>query len=224
MRIEMARLSRDQHRRKKLADRDRRRASRRDSEMPGVLALPKDRIAAVVHRAVCEVAQGDGFGHCAHYAVAGSGLLTRITGRLYLPQAGDLSLFCDGDAGIKMDAALGGVRTGEFHSWVVGPVGPGRGKAGRRVIPGTMEVIDFSSRHYRGYVERTGLVAGTDLAPVWRLPAPPDYIWTPFRDLPMWMRVSADEAATTLLLDHLAEFTPLLDLTFRLWRESEAMS
>lgn len=218
--------SRDQKRREKLAEREKRRA-----RMNVAFTLPKDKIAAVVHQAVCTFAQCDGYGHCAHYAVAGSTLISMLTQKLYVPQAGTLQIICDGDQGLMMDAKQGGIRSGEFHSWIVGPVG--FGNPGKHKIPADMEVIDFSSRHYRNYVEKHRQISDRFLLPdgcltivdsetpraSWRLPDPPDYIWTPFRNLPNWMRVSAEQDATDELLASTTEFKPLMRLVAEIWKK-----
>jgi hypothetical protein len=51
-----------------------------------------------------------------------------------------------------------------------------------------------------------------------RLPDPPDYIWTQFRHLPDWLRVSADQEATEELLANLGDFEPLMRLVVQLWK------
>jgi hypothetical protein len=221
-------LSRDQKRRKKLAERERRQAQRQARPV-----LPKDRIARIVHQAVCAFAQDDGFGHCAHYAVAGSKLVSMLSGKLYIPQAGDLEICCDGEEGILMDATQGGIRSGEFHSWIVGPVKLG-GAEKRPMAPG-MEVIDFSSRHYRRYVEEQprisesmvlpgGIVNVLDTATpslTWRLPDPPEYIWAQRKNLPKWLRVSANKEATELLIASLDDLKPLMRLVVELWKSGK---
>jgi hypothetical protein len=224
-------LSRDEKRRKKLAERQRRQARRQ--VQPVLRALSRDRIAAVVHEAVCAFARDDGFGHCTHYAVAGSKLVSALTGKLYLPQVGSLQIFCDGDQGLMMDASQGGVRSGEFHAWIVGPVV--LGGPGKQPIPPDMEVIDFSSRHYRRHVEGQAPVKEQIALPggfinildtetprlAWRLPDPPDYIWTEFRNLPKWLRVSANKEATEELLASLDAFEPLMRLVAQVWRSRQ---
>jgi hypothetical protein len=112
--IEMARLSRDQQRKQKLAERQRR-----------LDAL--ERIAEAVHAAVCAVTGGSGLGRCAHYAVAGSVLATVVTGRQYIPQAGSLYLAHDPADPTLCTAMVceDGIESNEFHCWCVGPVEEG---------------------------------------------------------------------------------------------------
>ena len=117
-------MKNSQRRKKKLIEhRERQQRQRVSGE-----SLPKVHIASVVHEAVCDISGDDGFGHCTHYAVAGAKLLSLLTRKLYMPQAGDLQVFCDGDRGMMMDASLGGFGTGEFHTWIVGPVATASGR------------------------------------------------------------------------------------------------
>ncbi len=150
-------MNKNQRRKKKLIE----RRKRQQRHQVGGISLPKDLIASVVHEAVCEFTGDDGFGHCAHYAVAGAKLLSVLTRKLYLPQAGDLQVFCDGDCGMMMDATEGGFGTGEFHAWIAGPVAFGTGQSsGRKPMAGDTTIIDFSSRHFRKWVETRPVFEG----------------------------------------------------------------
>lgn len=207
-------MSRHQIRKQKLIER--RKRQQRYQER-GAL-LPKDQIAGVVHEAVCEFSGDDGFGHCAHYAVAGAKLLSVLTRKLYLPQAGDLSVFDDGDFGMMMDANEGGVRTGEFHSWITGPFILGSGQPGGcKPMSGDTLIIDLSSRHFRKWAETRPVFAdGRKIE--WRLPDPPEYIWSEIRNTPPWFRVSANAEATNHLLDNLDGFSLVMSLVMEKWR------
>jgi hypothetical protein len=81
--------------------------------------LDQERLASAVHEAVCDYHLDDGFGHCADYAFAGAVLLSALTKKCYVPQAG--SLWVSHDPGdptlcIAMQADNGGIYAGEFHA------------------------------------------------------------------------------------------------------------
>lgn len=202
--------------------RRRKSGNRRLSERQRKQHMPKNVIASVVHDAVCEFFGDDGCGHCAHYAVAGSKLVSSLSGQLYLPQAGDLWVMCDGDAGMMMDASQGGVRTGEFHAWIIGPCKVGTGQpGGLRPFEAGITIIDFSARHLNKLVERLGYIDTCEPGaskPLWQLPPPPTFIWCEIDGLPDWFRVSSNAESTTALLDHLNEFEPLMRLVMEKWR------
>jgi hypothetical protein len=89
-----------------------------------------------------------------------------------------------------------------------------------------MDLIDFSSRHYRSLVDtRTapGLSdPGADMT--WRLPDPPPFVWGPYRedDWPEWLWLEMAEGASRLMweaarLDH---FRRVEALAVKLWKKS----
>jgi hypothetical protein len=180
----------------------------------------RGRIAEAVHRAVCEFSGTDGCGLCMLYAVAGAGLLGRVFGKTYYPQAGSMSVLVDPpDNWMSMDAR--NFAGGEFHCWL-----------GRRSGGDHVEMIDFASRHYKGYCERLidasefeaiepGLYVRRDVPlvghsrPTWNREDPPDYVWTEGL-LPEWLRLAPDREATevvlSMILGHLGEYEPLVRL------------
>ena len=142
----------------------------------------RSRLAEVVHRAVREVSGTDGVGRCIDYAVAGALLLKKALKRTYHLQAGSLSLLADPPDGVVMiDATDGGLSRGEFHVWLARP-------------EPDLEIVDFSSRHFRSYVERFVFVeeAHGPLAVLdrdseripWTRPDPDPYIWTQSTPVP----------------------------------------
>ena len=227
MLIEMARLSRDQKRKQKLA----RRQARLDALARRRLAATgrgiKYRIAEAVHAAVCAVTGGNGLGRCAHHAVAGSVLATVVTGKRYIPQAGSLYLSHDPADPTLCTAMVceDGIESNEFHCWCVGPVEEGH-KSGP-VTP-DHEFVDLSARHFKALVEDLGMMKDrqrlpgggflTAFAPSasrWRRPDPPKYIWSNQAGLPEWVQYKADEAATETLFRELADFEPVIKLAGR---------
>ncbi|QDV37715.1 hypothetical protein [Tautonia plasticadhaerens] len=183
---------------------------------PGV----RGRIAEAVHRAVCEFSGTDGCGHCMLYAVGGAGILGRVFGRTYHPQAGSMAVLVDPpDLWMTMDAT--NFSGGEFHCWL-----------GRQTGGGRVEMIDFASRHYRAYWDRlvdasefeaieSGMYVRRDepleghSRPKWNREAPPDYVWTEGL-LSEWLRLVPDRQATeavwSMILGHLGVYEPLVAL------------
>src|SRR5262249_48867128 len=214
------RLSRDQRRKHKLAERPRRVAGR-------PTGLNRQRLADAVHRAVCEYHQDDGFGRCADYAFAGAMLLMALTKKQYTPQAG--SLWVSHDPGdptlcLAMIAENDGIYAGEFHAWVVGPVD---GRAGG-AMPDDVEVIDLSARHFKSWVERPVHCVSREAVPGGQLshfervaerqrylrPLLP-YLWCRWGGKPEWAQYQADEQATTLLCASLARFDGVVRLAMK---------
>jgi hypothetical protein len=95
-------------------------------------------IAEAVHRAVCDVTEGDGCGQCMLYAAAGWVLAARVFGRRYMPQAGKLYIVADPPHG-KIAFEQTSLESGEFHCWFAysrtGQTGP------------AAELVDLSARH-----------------------------------------------------------------------------
>jgi hypothetical protein len=227
MLIEMARLSRDQKRKQKLAERQRRLDILAQRRLATAGMVLKDRIAEAVHAAVCEVTGGTGLGRCAHYAVAGSILATVVTGKRYIPQAGSLYLSHD-PADLTLCTAMvceDGIKSNEFHCWCVGPVEEGL-KSGP-VTP-DLGFVDFSARHFKALVENVGMVEDRQRLPDggvltvfgqatnrWLRPDPPKFIWSNLAGLPEWVKYEADKAATETLLGELADFEPVMKLAGR---------
>lgn len=120
-------------------------SERRQADIEIPLAK-RERVAEAVHRAVCEVFGGDGFGRCLPYAFAGAMLLHEDGFSL---QAGSITIVADPDTNhpdglgaVKMECRGDGFGRGEYHCWV-----------GRLRKDGIVELVDFASRHYRTYVE-----------------------------------------------------------------------
>jgi hypothetical protein len=224
MLIEMARLSRDQKRKQKLARRQARLDALAQRRVVTTSMAIKGRIAEAVHTAVCAVTGGSGLGRCAHYAVAGSVLATVVTGKRYIPLAGSLYLWHDPADPTLCTAMVceDGIESSEFHCWCVGPVEEGR-KAG--TVTADHELVDLSARHFKELVETIGMVEGrvrlpdggfltacTPSASRWQRPDPPKYIWSNQAGLPEWVKYKADEAATETLFRELARFEPVIKL------------
>lgn len=210
--IEMARLSWDQKRKRKLAERAH-QTQQRSVRRPDNSQSNRDIIAERVHRAVCDYTHSDGLGHCALYTLAG--WLALGPGKYHM-QVGTLRIVTDlttGD-GFAMEATDDGWRCGEFHAWLVRPteiarsLTPGERQA---VRPGELEWVDFSSRHYEALVRRPGRVIGREkAAPLvttlidfqatveWRREPMPQYIWG---RLPEGVYLSADAEATQAFYD-----------------------
>lgn len=165
------------------------------------------RIAEAVHRAVCNVTGGGGFGHCALYARAGALVASCAMGRkdAYVINAGRMSVFTgvtDDDGAerhLMMDPAMAGqpgavawgvpgAQGSEFHAWFVRrpeDLQPGTLQA----TPGDAEIIDLGMRHYPAMAE----VVGLD----WQREPLPRWYWGPFSGLaPLRVVLSADAEMT----------------------------
>ncbi len=186
----------------------------------------RGRIAETVHRAVCEFSGTDGCGHCMLYAIAGAGLLGRVFGTTFHPQAGSLSVLADPpNHWMTMDAS--NFANGEFHCWLGRPSGGGGA-----------ELIDFAARHYRTYCERLldvsdfqaiepGIYVRRDeptgglMRPTWNRAAPPDYVWVEGL-LSEWLGLVPDHEATEAvwanMLGHLDEYDGLVRLAVEHFR------
>jgi hypothetical protein len=229
MLIEMVRLSRDQKRKLKLAERQRRLDALGQRRVVATSLAVKERMVEAVHAAVCEVTRGTGLGRCAHYAVAGSILATVVTGKRFIPQAGSLYLSLDPADPTLCTAMIAedGIESGEFHCWSIGPVEEGR-KSGP-VTP-DQEFVDFSARHFKALVEKLGTVEDRQRLPGggfltvfspatnrWRRPDPPKYIWSNLAGLPEWVKYEADKTATETLFRGLADFERVIKLAGRFY-------
>jgi hypothetical protein len=184
--------------------------------------VTRQRIAEVVHEAICQCTGEDGMGCCAHYAMAGAALISQLTRKQYIAQCGLLLLCCDGDKAVKIDAKLGGLRSGEFHSWIVGPTNSV--PEGKQAMPAEMYIIDFTARHYKRYVEELGMVVEAEKDAVvvrasWKIAEPPLYIWAMYKDLPSWLRVSGEQRSTVQMFANMAKFQPARELAIKLWRQ-----
>lgn len=146
--------------------------------------------AAAVHDAVCQVAGGDGYGHCLLYAHAGAALLGSLLDAPYQIQIGSLAYRIDpaGGGWLELRAEDGGLDRGEYHAWV-GLAGAPAGPANRCEIAA---LVDFSTRHLRAMAERMPRVRrvqavgacqivelGESADPVeWTRPdGPPEFVW-----------------------------------------------
>ena len=192
---------------------------------PGV----RGRIAEAVHRAVCEFSRTDGLGLCMLYAVAGAGILGRMFGTTFYPQAGSMSVLVDPpDHWMTMDAS--NFANGEFHCWLSRQTGGGK-----------IEVIDFAARHYRAYCDRLidhsefeaiepGIFVRREAPliehsrPIWNRQTPPDHVWTEGL-LPEWLSLAPDREATeavwSMIVGHLGEYEPLVRLAVEHFRNCE---
>jgi hypothetical protein len=164
---------------------ERKNEQREESRARRSVELDKDSVAEAVHRAICQCRQSDGYGQCLHYAAAGSVLLYRLTKQVYVPQVGTFQIHSDPDNeyAATCDAKRGGMRSGEFHAWVVGPIRDHRDAT-------TCDVIDLSARHYRRAVEDFGFA--------WKREEMP-YLWCKANAIPPWLRFVAVESETRKL-------------------------
>lgn len=144
----------------------------------------RHKVAEAVHRAVCRFSEGDGIGQCQLYAVAGSALLTHLTKRLFMPQAGVIHVLAEEpDGWLAADPREWGspevaLSVGEFHCWIADVTGrePGIGHAST--------LIDLSSRHYQSLGDHC---LGERLT--WTRPDPPTFVWIDDGHLPDWLRL-----------------------------------
>lgn len=142
------------------------------------------------------------------YSVVGAGVLTHLTGRMYLPQAGSLTLACDPESewSFMMDGSSGLAPSGEFHCWAVevpdGVTGPEDTLHVCRA--GSVTFIDLSARHYRTMVARSTLLSGQ--AVEWKVEAPPAFVWD--TRLPPWLSLRAEPKTTRMLLSHMPPLFP----------------
>lgn len=142
------------------------------------IAIDKDRIDRAVHRAVCEVTGGDGYGKCLYYAHAGWGLLSYLGITSYV-QAGDCGVVIESGTDLCASTMGGGVLAGDFHSWLIRPLRSFH----TTTYQGPKEYIDFTARHYRRYA------TGTQ----WHQGDPPNYLWT--ADPSDWVRFRPNRSA-----------------------------
>jgi hypothetical protein len=169
-------------------------------------------VAEATHRAVCELSNSDGLGHCMLYAALGATVATVVLGKKYYPQAGCLYLYSDPDdpdLAFTMDPSLG-LMDAELHCWIA--------CAGEGTL--AAEIADLSARHYRRMVEgeRFLSVPGAEAQPAWKLPDPPGYLWL---DLPAsgqqthpWARFVAQREASMRVnnqfMEHVEEYKPVI--------------
>ena len=88
----------------------------------------------------------------------------------------------------------------------------------RHELAGDLNIVDFSSRHFKRHVEDiAGRAAGPESIVVgWKLPEPPAYIWTTKK--PDWYTVQAEEQPTNTLMDNSGHFRPLMRLVIQCWK------
>lgn len=166
--------------------------------------MNKQLISDYIHESVCEFTGTNGMGRCHWYACGVSILLTKITGKMYIPQGGTIKWFPDPDdcnKGVCMDAELGGIETGEWHSWCVGPIPKQRGI----VTNHEADYIDLTARHYQQYVENINTIGDKTELPKWGLGKIPDYIWSRGEDIPEWLQLIPDEKTVDAMFEILKE-------------------
>lgn len=156
----------------------------------------RSRVAEAVHWAVCEFTQGDGFGRCMFYSFAGSVLLSRLTGRPFLPQAGSLWVLAEPpNVWLEFDVRHGddvwaSMERGEYHCWIAEATSDAGG------FQSAKSLIDLSSRHFKAFAERCDW--GEPVS--WLRPDPPSYVWLTGGLLPDWVCYKPVEAAMTVML------------------------
>ena len=174
------------------------------------LAAVRGAIAEAVHRAVVEVAGGDGYGHCFLYAVAGWSLAREVLGGDYWLQAGSKRLLvAPPDGWLYLNATADGLVRGDYHCWFA-RAGPGGAVA---------ELVDLSSRHYRRWADSNRAVAPGAAAPLrWSWPAdPPPFVWQEGA-LSDWLGLVAEAPLTAAFLRRVAALGRDLDPLHRLAR------
>lgn len=141
----------------KAARRSERQHRQRDEVAPG---LSRARIAEAVHQAVGDTTGGDGYGMCHLYARAGALVVSLITGRPYMWQAGELLVGTgdaneDGELHFQYKPAASGYNGLEFHCWITERP---EGEPGAAVTGGPeVEYADFALRHVMRAVELSGM-------------------------------------------------------------------
>jgi hypothetical protein len=179
------------------------KAARRSArhEQDGVPVPVKARIAEAVHHAVCEVTASDGFGHCALYARAGAAVASAVTGHQYVINAGRLEVGTgardpedsDAELYLGMDPALSGYNGIEFHAWCLRRPSSGTPGVLQASDPRSVEIADFSVRHYRAMAEAIGLP--------WQREDLPASYWGPLSGLrDLRVNLSADAKMTMMLI------------------------
>ena len=165
------------------------------------LAVKRRTISQAVHQTVCEITQSDGTGKCMLYAVIGASLASCVLDESYLPQAGSLIIQCGPESkdcwGIEPQHHENAFLSGEFHCWF----GRATGRPGECVE--ATELVDLSARHYRKSHANFQFV-GEANPPEWKLPDPPDFIWTN-SILPEWLMLIPEQKLTTQLLQHIVD-------------------
>jgi hypothetical protein len=182
-------------------------------------------INQAIHEAVCEATtratneESDGFGQCAAYAMVTMLVMSELTGRRYLLQAGNLHLELSeeyrhrhplGATHLSMisDPLLEGgpsralLPFPEFHAWVgaihLTPEEQQRYTDHAERLP-AYEVIDLSARHYLRHVRA--------LDPDWR--EPQDFthhpLWTTADQLPSWLLLEPIEQTTRDVAEVMSE-------------------
>ena len=185
-------------------------AMRRESQSTlSHLPLHKELVAEAVHQSVCEVTGTDGCRMCLYYAIAGSSLLTRLTGRLHVPQAGSLRFKVEPPYGwIEIDIQhwgdpLTSMEIGEFHVWIADVSSDDCAN---------VTVIDLSTRHLKRLAEETE--SGEALT--WKRPNPPEFVWAKSFKMPDWFSLQPDATATQCIWETFSatrdDWSPLLRL------------
>ena len=160
----------------------------------------RSRVADAVHRAVCRFTGSDGYGKCHLYSLAGSVLLSSLTNRLYLPQAGSILICVDPPdrwVGIEIDRccdSLTGLANGQYHCWIADATNCAPG------VSIATTLIDLSSRHYKA-MAATGRI--------WQSPDPPIPLWIDDGLLPSWLQLKPDTAASEAVIRDLTDDTEI---------------
>jgi hypothetical protein len=193
---------------------------------PIKLATPPEIYAEAVHRAVCEVRGGDGFGQCFYYAQAGHGLLSLTNHAPNYVQAGSLYLQPNPQDPTYWRACVPeahGVDRGEFHCWLASESGV---------------FIDFASRHFRRWVEEiiphNGILEqGPGYVILsrepkedvpWTRPDPPVVVWGSPHDSWDWLRYEMDVPTSRLLHTRISnELDTFKTLTKSAWRHFQEL-
>ena len=175
-------------------------------------------IAEVVHDAVCDFSQSDGFALCQLYTVAGYALLSRIDGPQWVMQAGSAWLLADPpDGWWHYDATTPyALERGEFHCWLA--------KAGATKGGPPAEFVDFSARHFHRIVDEmvaNGAINGGGTRPWTLTTEPPPFIWTEGTQS-AWVRWDPHpdmcRALWTTVLERMEQYGPLMRLVFERYR------
>jgi hypothetical protein len=198
-----------------------------------ITTATKDLIADLVHEGVCTLTESDGVGRCHWYACGVSWLASKVTGKVYVPQGGDIMIQADPDRptmAIGFSAHKGGMDRLEFHSWAVGPV-PKHLQSGGTLDKDnkSIELIDLTSRHYPAYVsDQTHLMryeSSWEDEPTlkWRRGNPPAYLWANFADIPKWVSLKTHPETTRKMFDMMREpkILALRDWLFEEWESRQ---
>jgi len=183
----------------------------------------RNRVAEAVHRAVCKITSSDGFAKCHLYSLAGVGLLSRLTNRYYVPQAGSILISAgEPDRWVGIDISLSGdslvgLSDGDYHCWIADATDC---SVGCDITP---TLIDLSSRHYHRMVALRQGKADAVIRQLSQLEQMPYPLWTDCGFLPTWLKLIPDAAATDAvygdLTDRIGTYGPLLCEAERQYRD-----